>query len=205
MKRYSLLVPALAVVFGFGMLLQFSSLAAQTAPKGKWTTIFNGKSLNGWHPIGNANWMLGKGVVQADKGVGFLVSDQKYADFQLRAEIWVDEPANSGIFIRCENPQDVSAMNAYEVNVYDKRPEQDYRTGAIVDVAKPLAQVNAANKWSTMEITAQGPHMIIAFNGVRTADAMDSKHPSGAIALQYGAGVNNMGVVKFRKVEIRPL
>src|SRR4051794_20208077 len=123
MKRYSLLVPALAVVFAFGMLLQFSSLAAQTPAKGKWTTIFNGKSLNGWTPIGNANWKLANGVVQADKGVGFLVSSGKYADYQLRAEIWVDDPANSGIFIRWENPQDVNGMTAYEVNVYDKRPD----------------------------------------------------------------------------------
>src|SRR6185295_12695372 len=119
MKRNTMIALALAIILG--MVVQFSPLAlAQTAPKGKWTTIFDGKSLNGWHPIGNANWMLAKGVVQADKGVGFLVSNEKYSDYQLRVQIWVDEPANSGVFIRCENPQDVNGMTAYEVNIYDK-------------------------------------------------------------------------------------
>ncbi|MGH7430369.1 MAG: 3-keto-disaccharide hydrolase, partial [Candidatus Methylomirabilales bacterium] len=37
-------------------------------------------------------------------------------------------------------------------------------------------------------------------NGVRTVDVEDSKFPSGPIALQYAAGV-----MKFRKVQIKPL
>ena len=41
------------------------------------------------------------------------------------------------MFIRCEDPKTINAMNAYEVNIFDKRPDQAYRTGAIVDVAKP--------------------------------------------------------------------
>jgi hypothetical protein len=68
-----------------------------------------------------------------------------------------------------------------------------------VDVAKPAAQINAGGKWNTLEIMAKGSHFTIKLNGVTTvADAVDAKHPRGAIALQYGAGV-----VKFRKVEIR--
>jgi hypothetical protein len=41
----------------------------------------------------------------------------------------------------------------------------------------------------------------------RTVDGVeDSKFTSGRIALQYGAGaVKDKGVVKFRKVEIKPL
>ena len=165
--------------------------------------LFNGASLNGWNRIGDANWTLADGAVQADKGVGFLVSQQSYGDFDLRAEVWADADANSGIFIRCQNPQEVTAMNAYEVNIYDKRPDPAFRTGAIVDVARPLAQVNAADRWNVLEISARGGHLTVTFNGTRTADANDSKHARGPIALQYGAGANGAGVIKFRKVEIR--
>ena len=44
-------------------------------------------------------------------------------------------------------------------------------------------------------------------NGQKTVDGVkDSKFGSGRIALQYGAGVvKDKGVVKFRKVEIKPL
>ena len=59
----------------------------------------------------------------------------------------------------------------------------------------------AGGKWNVMEITAKGPVFTVILNGQKTVDgAKDDKHPKGAIALQYGAGV-----VKFRKVEIKPL
>ena len=59
----------------------------------------------------------------------------------------------------------------------------------------------AAGKWNTYEITAQGSHLVVVLNGQKTIDAQDSTHnPGGPIALQYGSGV-----VKFRKVQIKPL
>ena len=104
------------------------------------------------------------------------------------------------MFIRCSDPKEVTAVNAYEVNIFDKRPDPSYGTGAIVDVGKVDPMPKAAGKWNTYEITAQGPHFVVVLNGQKTADAQDSKHASGPIALQYGSGV-----VKFRKVQIKPL
>ena len=202
MKRWSAIAIGLLII-GFAGV-HFSQEAFGQAAAG-WTTLFNGTSLDGWNPIGDANWRLADGAVQADRGVGFLLTPASYADFQLRVEVWVDDDANSGVFIRCQNPQQVGAANAYEVNIYDKRPDPAYRTGAIVDVARPMAQINAGGKWNTLEITAQGSHLMVTLNGTRTVDANDSKYARGPIALQYGAGANGAGVVKFRKVEIRPL
>ena len=128
------LLGLLTFVFGFP-----GGYAARqaNAPAG-WTTLFDGKSLAAFNTIGDANWRLMDGLVQADKGNGYLVTKSSYGDFQLKVEFWVDDDANSGVFLRCENPQQITAMNAYEVNIYDKRPDQTYATGAIVDVAKPL-------------------------------------------------------------------
>ena len=196
MKRSFLMsVALLAIAFVFSALGR-----SQTAG---WTTLFDGATLTGWNRIGDANWTLAEGAVQADKGVGFLVTPASYSDFELRAEIWADADANSGIFIRCQNPQQVGAANAYEVNIYDKRPDPAFRTGAIVDVARPLAQVDAANRWNVLEISARGSHLTVTFNGTRTVGVNDAKFARGPIALQYGAGANGAGIVKFRKVEIR--
>jgi len=178
--------------------LQFSHEASGQGAG--WTTLFDGKNLSNFNPIGNANWELKDGAVQANMGTGFLVTKASYADFEVKVEFWVDADANSGVFIRCENPQDVNAMNAYEVNIYDKRPDQSGRTGAIVDVAKPLATIDAGGKWNTFEITAKGPRMTVTLNGTKTADVENKAHARGNIALQYGAGT-----VKFRSVQVRPL
>src|SRR6266513_1781639 len=106
----------------------------------------------------------------------------------------------SAIFLRCADPQKVTAANCYEVNIYDKRPEPSYGTGAIVDVAKVVPMPKAGGQWNIYEITARGPHLVVTLNGTRTVDVLDYKLSRGPIALQYGAGV-----VKFRKVEIKPL
>jgi len=182
--------------------LQFSYEAAGQANQtaAGWTTLFDGKNLSSFNTIGDANWQLMEGVVQANKGTGFLVTKASYADFQLKVEFWVDDDANSGVFIRCENPQQITAMNAYEVNIYDKRPDPTYATGAIVDVAKPLTAMKAGGKWNTFEITAQGPRMVVTLNGTKTVDVQNSAHARGPIGLQYGAGT-----VKFRSVQIKAL
>ncbi|MBZ5642093.1 MAG: DUF1080 domain-containing protein [Acidobacteriia bacterium] len=168
--------------------------------KGKWTTLFNGSSLDGWNMIGDANWRLENKLAVADKGTGFLVSKDSYGDFEVRAEFWVDSKANSGVFLRCSDTQKVTAVNAYEVNIFDERPDPTYATGAIVDVGKPATVLKAGGKWNTYDIVAKGSHFTVTLNGTRTVDAMDSKHDRGPIALQYAAGI-----VKFRKVQIKPL
>jgi hypothetical protein len=183
-----------------GLVMIMSAFGQGKGKAAGWTTIFDGKNLDNWTMVGTANWKLADGAVQADMGSGHLVSKNSYKDFELRAEFWVDAPANSGIFIRSSNPQEITADNAYEVNVYDTRPDQTYATGSIVNVAPPLTPMKAAGKWNTFEITARGPQLTVILNGTKTVDVRDTKHADGRITLQYGAGV-----VKFRKVEIRPL
>jgi len=187
------------VVAGLLIFSTASSLTAQ-AQRG-WTTLFDGKNVDAFNKVGDANWTIADGVVQADKGMGgYLVTKQPYTDFEIRAEFWVDTPANSGIFIRCDNPQMPGAEACYEVNIFDTRPDPTYGTGGIVNVAKVAAPIKAGGKWNTYEIRAQGSHLTVTLNGMKTADANDTKHARGPFALQYGAGV-----VKFRKVEVRPL
>jgi hypothetical protein len=167
---------------------------------GDWTTLFDGKSLNGWNKVGDANWTVADGVVQADKGNGYLLTSNSYRDFQITLEFWVTDDANSGVFIRCSDPKTITAANAYEVNIYDQRPDPTYGTGAIVNVAKPSTMMKAGGKWNTYDITAKGPKMTVVLNGVKVVDVEDTKHAEGPIALQYGAGT-----VKFRNVRIRRL
>jgi 3-keto-disaccharide hydrolase len=168
-----------------------------------WIVLFDGSNLDNWNAIGNANWRIADGAVVADSGdkrQGYLVSKNSYTDFQVRAEFWVDDDANSGVFLRCGDPKNVGAKSAYEVNIFDKRPDPTYGTGAIVYHAKVVPMPKAGGKWNTYEITAKGSQLTVVLNGQKTVDIQDGSHASGPIALQYGAGV-----VKFRRVEIRPL
>jgi hypothetical protein len=197
MNRRSVIAMGLAAA-GFAVVWHAAGVAGETG----WTVLFDGSNLNKWEPIGNANWRLTDGgAVQADLGNGFLVSKDEYSDFELKAEFWVDTTANSGVFIRATDAKQVTAKNAYEVNIYDTRPDPSYGTGAIVEVAKPTTFLKAGNQWNTYEIVAKGDTFSVTLNGVKTVDgAKDAKLAKGRIALQYA-----QGIVKFRKVEIKPL
>jgi len=184
------------------IFLGFAGLqpAYVTSGQADWKVILDGTTLKGWDVVGDANWSVVDGAVQATTGTGFLVTPASYADFQITADFWVTDDANSGIFIRLSDPKTITAANAYEVNIYDKRPDPAYRTGAIVDVAKPLAQINTGGKWNTIDITARGTKLIVVMNGTKTVDVDDKKFARGPLALQYGAGT-----VKFKNVRIRTL
>jgi hypothetical protein len=181
-----------------GFAAMQSSATAASQAVGGWTVLLDGKSLKGWNVVGDANWNVADGVVQADKGSGFLVTPASYRDFQITLEFWVSDDANSGVFLRCADPKTINQMNAYEVNIFDKRPDQSYRTGAIVDVAKPASVILTGGKWNTYDITAKGSQLTVVLNGAKVVDVQDTRHAEGPIALQYAAGT-----VKFRNVRIR--
>ena len=201
MKRLSAIAIALLVV-GFTV---FGCAQQPYGDGAGWTTLLDGTSLDNWNRVGDANWRLVDGAAVADKGNGFLVSKNAYTDFQIRAEFWADDDANSGIFIRLSDPQKITSVTSYEVNIFDKRPDPTYGTGAIVGVAKVVPMPKAGGKWNVYEITAKGAQLTVVLNGMRTVDVQDGKHASGPFALQYAPGGNEAGVIKFRKVQIRPL
>ena len=177
------------------------SAPAMAQNQGGYIELIDGVSLNGWNIVGNASWVIGKGNIEGNKPMGFLVSSKSYKNFVIKAEFWAESNTNSGIFIRCQDPNKITAANCYEINIWDTRPEQAYATGAIVDVAKVNPIHKAGGRWNTMEIVANGSHFKVSLNGVVTVgDGQDSRFAEGPIALQSAGGV-----VKFRKLEIKPI
>ena len=190
----------IALALGLAGMAAFGAAQAQT--QAAWGMLINGtKGLENFIPEGNANWRVMEDGIGATQGNGHLVSKESYKDFRIVVEMWVDERHNSGIFIRCQEPDDIGADSCYEVNVFDTRPGQEYATGGIVDTARVIGGPHrAAGKWNTIEITARGPQLTVMFNGVKTAEANTTKHGQGRVTIQYGAGT-----VKVRKFEIQPL
>ena len=175
MKRLSILAAGLLIG---AAAVQFSSIASGQSDG--WVTLVDDKKMGDWTEVGKANWAMKDGALVADKitegkDPSYLVSKESYKDFQIKAEFWADDDANSGIFIRCDQSAKIDAKICYEVNIFDKRPDPTYGTGAIVDVAKVDPMPKAGGKWNTFEITAKGPHLVVVFNGQKTVDVQDFK------------------------------
>ena len=179
--------------------------AGMAPADGGWVTLIDGASgLENWQRLGDANWRGVDGAIQADKKVdkanSFLVSKERYTDFRIRAEFWASDDANSGIFMRCANPTEITDKTCYEANIFDQRPDPTYGTGAIVNFAKVMPMPKAGGRWNTFDLTVQGTRLVVVLNGVQTVDVQDSQLASGPFALQYAAGT-----IKFRKVQIKPI
>ena len=182
----------------------FTLFGCATMTGGDWVTLFDGKNLDHWYIIGDADWQLKNGEVMADRKIGkdngYLVTKKSYSNFELKVEFWASDDANSGIFFRCRDGRSISDSRCYEANIFDQRGDQYFSTGAIVKFAGGNNLPKAGGKWNTYEITADGPNLTVVLNGVKTVELNNKKFQKGPIALQYGKGV-----VKFRKVEIREL
>jgi len=190
-----LLLVALAV-FGCGHYL----------PSQGWITLIDGNAgMENWNITGGGNWRAADGAIQADKsttkGASVLVSKKSFKDFELIVEFWASDDTNSGIYIRAPNPETVNtATGAYEVQIWDKNPNRDYSTGALVNVAKVNPIFKAGGQWNTFEIYAKGPEITVKMNGVVTVSAQDSRSAQGRIGIQY-----NAGPIKVRKMMVREL
>jgi hypothetical protein len=170
-----------------------------------WTVIFDGKSLDGWNKVGgDTNWRIEDGAVVADKLGGkdaaFLVSKNSYKDFMLHIEFWASDDSNSGIYMRCQDPNKLTDRSCYEANIFDQRKDPTYGTGGIVHFVEVNPMPKAGGKWNTYEITAKGRNLTVVLNGKKTAELNNGLFAEGPIGLQHGAGT-----IKFRKVSVKPL
>lgn len=169
-----------------------------------WTTLLDGKSLDGWDQVGESNWHVEDGAVVADKmpgkEAGYLVSKNSYKNFVVRVEFWPSDNANSGIYFRCLDRKKITDRTCYEANIFDQRPDPSYGTGAITRYVEIDPMPKAGGKWNTFEITAKGRDITVVLNGQTTAKLRNGMFDEGPIVLQHGAGT-----IKFRKVEIKPL
>jgi Domain of Unknown Function (DUF1080) len=183
--------------------MPFSPASAQSGDG--WKVLLDGKSMDGWNKVGGeTNWRVEDGAVVADKLGGkdaaFLVSKDKYKDFQLVIEFWASNDANSGIYMRCADAEKLTDRTCYEANIFDERKDPTYGTGGIVHFAEANPQLKSAGKWSTDEITAKGRQLTVVLNGTKTAELNNGLYAEGPIGLQHGNGT-----IKFRKVAIKPL
>jgi hypothetical protein len=202
--RYRLGFLAGAAVLTFAGLAadsQLNSLTPREVAEG-WILLFDGESLFGWAPRGSAEWMISDGALttRPGAGAGMLSTTTEFADFQLHAEFWVDDKANSGVFLRCPGAGEIGATNAYEVNIFDAHSK--WPTGSINEVMRCSGQPRTVGQWNAYDLTAEGEHLVIRLNGQTVVDARDGKFARGTVALQR---FDHQGQIRFRNLKLKPL
>lgn len=171
------------------------------------------EDMSGWmNPFDWGSYTVDGGVVElrGDRK-WFLVSDKTYDDFVLEAEVFVPDGGNSGIQFRAHH--EPNRLWGYQAEV---DPSNRSWSGGLYDEGRrgwlnPLEGDEYAaardafknGEWNHYRIRAEGPHIEIWVNDVKTTDYYDTADVSGHIALQHH-GEEGL-VYRFRNVRVQEL
>jgi hypothetical protein len=182
--------------------LPSGAVDAQQAGSRKPVPIFDGKSFQGWEGdlkifriqdgaiVGGS---LKSKVVRNE----FLCTTKTYGDFELRLKVkLLGEGANAGIQFRTKripNHHEVSGFQAdmgegWWGALYDESRRNKVLQGP--DQAR-MKDVVKSGEWNDYVIRAEGKHIQLWINGVRTVDYMEEDpqiEATGVIAVQIHGG-----------------
>lgn len=154
----------------------------------KWTSLFDGKTIKGWHSYQKnsvVGWYVEDGAMTPDGTGGDLVTDKEYENFELEFEFKIPKGSNSGVVYKViENPDIKSTyMSGPEFQVIDDQGYLDgegkvYKlkdsqlSGANYDVMAPsdLTVVKSAGEWNKGRIVVNKNHVEHFLNGKKVVD-----------------------------------
>jgi hypothetical protein len=169
----------------------------------------DGKTLAGWHKVGDGQWAVEDGAfvgrANNEKLYGLLVSDDVFGDFTVRFKFKCLS-GDSGFYVRTiiKPPEKAHGLQiqvglpgsgvggiyeSYGRGWLDKLSDED---------EKKLVK---AGDWNEMKITASGGNVAVYLNGTQTAELKDDpSRRGGHFALQMHAGC--VMHVMFKDIEI---
>jgi hypothetical protein len=178
------------------------SLAADKAEEG-FVSLFDGKTLAGWHLMNGAKFFVEDGVLKHNVGHGWLRSDKEYADFILRLEFRFLKPnQDGGVFLRAGMEGKDWPDRKYEVQCQNTarmamifNAKHDLNVELTQKVLKPVGE------WNAYDIKIAGPSIEVRLNGAlvstsKSADALKR----GYIGLQGEDGAH-----EYRNFRIKDL
>ena len=187
--------------------------------------IFDGKTLSGWHKpqdvpadYRGGKWDVIDGTLVGDQDPpgmgGFLVTDKIYRDFIIEFDINLDEPADSGVFLRMG--EDGKNHQLTLDNDHNKKFGDVYLSwgrGTVHEAPEGKRHFRQGD-WNAVKIQIQGEPARIQFwlNGVaitdfqHTAEATSGVPKEGRIGLQIHDGADNSyGKVRYRNIRVTEL
>ena len=168
------------------------------------TTLFDGKTFNGWSGDTNKTWRIQDGAIVGGNSTQriprneFLCSTKTYSDFILRVKFkLVGTGVNSGVQIRTKKIPNNHEVSGYQADLGDpgwwgSLYDESRRNKVLA--SSNMEEVNKVLKrgdWNDYMIRCEGNRIRIWLNGLQTIDYTEADpkiEQSGVIAVQIHAG-----------------
>ena len=183
MKKFvPLVVVALAAVsVSISAQNPANTLTAKEKSEG-WKLLFDGATLNNFVPQGKAVWKVVDGALRPEGAGGWLATKDDFTNFQLQVDFRTSAPdINSGVFLRRARQDGDSHQIGYELQIRNPSPgdkpfdgkegnHNAYYTGSFSGHLKSKNEPTVImGQWHHYDVTAQGDHFIVMFDGKNSA------------------------------------
>lgn len=184
----------------------------------KWTSLFNGRNLDGWQAYGTEKWVADHGTLfgESTSGkYGYLLTKKQYRDFEIRLKFNCTSEGNSGLFfhskITGENPKWGPDIVGLQAEIDPARHTGGiYESGGRGWLALPTARgeraIKPVGQWNSMEVRVMGNQIVTHLNGVEIVDYTyaPARYTDGHIGLQIHTGEHGFRI-RFKDIYIRVL
>jgi hypothetical protein len=207
-------------------LIAIQATTAAARLEAGFTSLFDGKTLNGWTLVGKHGngYGVSNGVIYcAEGGGGNLFTDKEYSDFVLRLEFKLEDGSNNGVGIRAPLALETAYLGM-EIQILDDvaadrgkwgklRPAQYH--GSVYDlVPAKRGALKPPGQWNEEEITASERHIKVVVNGQTVVDtdlnditdaATLVKHPGLFRERGHIGFLGHNDYIEFRNIRIQEL
>ncbi len=189
MTKSIIILSIAALALGCGSVKSTNPMSTtNTNSSDEWISLFDGKTLNGWHTYGRdtvgAAWKVQNGAIWLDadgkKNMpantgGDILTDEEFGDYHLKLEWKIAPNGNSGIIFNVnEDPEKYG--NTYntgpEMQVLDNNGHPDakinkHRAGDLYDlIASKSEPVKEPGEWNLAEIISDDGNLTLRLNNV---------------------------------------
>lgn len=206
------------------VLLAASSICFPASPEPGFTSLFDGKTLDGWKFLSKqgSGYQVENGVLvcPADGG-GNLFTEKEYANYIFRFDFRLEEGSNNGVGIRSPLAGD-AAYAGMEIQILDDtapryqgrlKPTQYH--GSIYDLFPAKQGFRKPNgEWNSEEIVANGRKITVKLDGTVIVDAdlnsitdpeVLKKHPGVSRTTGHIGFLGHGTRVEFRNIRIKEI
>ncbi|MES2827586.1 MAG: DUF1080 domain-containing protein [Bacteroidota bacterium] len=185
---------------------------------GKWISLFDGKTLNGWKKNQNPEtFSVENGTIKVAGPISHLfydgaVGNHNFKNFEFKTMVMTRPKANSGIFIHTTFQQEGFPNKGYEVQVNNSQSDWR-RTGSLYGVKDVKETYVKDNEWYEEYVMVKDKTVTIKINGKTVVEYTEPEEEgkknaggkafsSGTFALQ---GHDPGSVVFYKDLKVRIL
>jgi hypothetical protein len=184
--------------------------------EGKWQTLFDGTSLDGWTvSAGNSkSFSIENEYLKCSGPEAYLFYDGDFKNFEFEASVKTDKHAGSGIFFHADCQEKGKPAHGYKIQINNNLADGLSKTGSLFRIRNVYYPFVENGEWFKVKVKVVENRIQVFINDVKVTDYTEPKDPwrweggenaitgNGAFAIQSPGSENS---IWFKDIRVKVL